>query len=246
MLDSKKIIEISIENENETKEIFEQLGFRVFKLDCIKRYTNSSKCPDYLLDKSELKILCEVKTIFSSGQVEVTRDLPDGTEEKSNEQVSFSAGEMKYNASFPIDASHIVKKTCDAALNDSIAKYKSITQNHDEFKRLPYLVALYCDFYADSFDFLDIEIKRFPQISLVIKKYDNCSMKNILDMYSTHQLEVFIKAKEMGYNGPEIPDFKLFRDSKHWHYVINPNALFPINPKIIGVCPFDPRVKTID
>jgi len=239
MIDQKEITRISEANEKDTKTIFESLGFILQKLD----HKSISSCPDYLVIKGEIKILCEVKTIFSAGFCNTIIINSNGDEIEKKQHLSLTVGNLEPNSHFDIPVSALVKKACDSALIKGANQYRAITNIVNEYKNLPFVLAIFYDFFANSFEDMNNEIINYPEISAIITRFNDCINKSILDQYTAHDIAVFIKAKEMGYNGPEIPNIFEPKDKPHWHYIINPTAAIPLDPQTIGICPFDKGIK---
>lgn len=210
---------LSTKNENQTKLIFKELGFKYQKLDELSLYENI-KCPDFLFSQNSIRYLCEVKTLHSAYY-----DINLG-------HISMTMPTQKVESNlFTIDREKAMKKIT-AAFEDSIIQRNSICSIESDFDKIPFLVAFYFDFFADDFLSIIEVINQFPEISAAIKAYQSCNFKNEFGKLSVDVMEKVIDGKSK-VDLPPLDDFP------HWHYVLNPNAKIVFNPQKLGICEYD-------
>jgi hypothetical protein len=210
--------ELSDSNERETKLAFENLGFSARKLDKESKFIDGA--PDFLFIRHEDKILCEVKTVNSAYNHKVYGPI------------SMTMRPIKY----PDQAIEIELQKCLAKirpiLDNSIKKRKAAIAYESSLANIPHLVAFFFDPLANDFLSLQFIITEFPEVSACINLVPDCEYRANLNSISQETLIELIDG--------EIPNpFPSEKKEKHWHFVLNPGAIIPIDPRIIGVCPFD-------
>jgi hypothetical protein len=121
---------IAAANELTVKKQFEKLKYSVERLD---RKKEKRARPDFLVSRSgRPQMLCEVKTILSAGYLH-------------NKGVHVSTlDENLRKFEIPIDLKNI-----DDCLADAVHQRAVLVEDCPEFKRLPFLVALFFDLFAD-------------------------------------------------------------------------------------------------
>jgi hypothetical protein len=121
---------IAAANELTVKKQFEKLKYSVERLD---RKKEKRARPDFLVSRSgRPQMLCEVKTILSAGYLH-------------NKGVHVSTlDENLRKFEIPIDLKNI-----DDCLADAVHQRAVLVEDCQEFKRLPFLVALFFDPFAD-------------------------------------------------------------------------------------------------
>jgi hypothetical protein len=139
MLNDKKIKILSEKAEEITKKLLE-LQYKCEKLD----KKNENKKPDYIccpLNPDDISIICEVKAIISAKY-----------NIKSNKHISMieETGDLKYER-------HVNFKKINQRISEAITQYKSLTEEHAQYKNYPFIVVFICDFFADDITYYNNE-----------------------------------------------------------------------------------------
>ena len=206
------------ENEQETKTAFENLGFTARKLDEEKKFKKGA--PDFLFNRKNEIILCEVKTVHSAYN------------DDNLGHISMTMKPRKY----PNEAIEIRQDKSESKIRplfeNSIRKRKAVIARDSSFANLPYLVAFFFDDLAGDFLSLQLIIADFPEVSACINLLPNCEYKAALRKIPHELLEKIIDGE---IPNPVTPEKK----GKHWHFVLNPKAHIRFDPGILGLCPYD-------
>jgi hypothetical protein len=94
-------------------------------------------------------------------------------------------------------------------------------------------VAFFFDPLASDFLSLRLIITNFPEVSACINLVPDCEYRANLNSIPQETLIKIIDG--------EIPNpFPAENENRHWHILLNLNALTPFDPNILGICPHDP------
>lgn len=205
----------TLKNEKITKKVFENMGYVVNKISENKEY----KTPDYEI-KADNKtiILCEVKTIFSAGY-----------DKKGNYYISTIDNNIHKSKGFSFDP---LPDTIDK-LKEAEKQYSEYSDRFRDYKNTPFIVALFPNFLADSFDLIKINESflndnQLNNISGIIQLDENRKRteaknerisKNLKDLNQAnpndrqHNLaKALVNGSENKNLPPETKEFKLFNN----------------------------------
>jgi len=194
--------QISDSNEEQTKKIFEQQGFKALKLD----RKNKTRKTDFLMDNQKLgRFICEVKTIFSAGTGKnIYNKKPIRHVSTLKTDITNDDGMFEYDS---------LSKIQDI-LEDAQRQYKELVKYQPEYENLPFVVALFLDELADSFDMIPRDIFGFNLISAIIKLEKNHEIKEEAIRLSKDELKEIIGKKDMSKFPPPSLKWKVLMNNK--------------------------------
>jgi len=191
---------ITRQNEDKVEKRFKRQGFRVTKLDKVR----DNKRPDFLICRPNMpkdKFICEVKTIFSVGTLDngkyhiSTYDLGLGTRNK---------GPFVFD-SFP---------RLQDVFTEAKRQFEQLIMDNIQYKTFPFVVALFPDFFADSFDLIPRDVFGLKLISAVIQLERDYEIKQEARKMSLEKLERIIKGQERCKFPAQSLKWKVLRNSK--------------------------------
>lgn len=194
MIDNLQAQHLAKKFEDKVGYLFEKYGMSVDKLD--KENTRSPR-PDYLItNASNDEVVVECKYIVSGGYSE------------SGEQISTLNPSLDkaglFNPTFE-------EKYFDVFL-DAIVQYKSYMKTRKK-KKIPFIVAIEADFFAQWFKFIPSDIYGLGEISAVIFLERNHELGKEMYRYSLHDLEKIIKKELKVYKPSPSLRFNVLRNS---------------------------------
>jgi len=191
---------ITRQNEDKVEKRFERQDFRVIKLD----KDRENKRPDFLIYRPNIqkdKFICEVKTIFSVGTLDngkyhiSTYDLGLGERNK---------GPFVFD-SFP--------KLQDV-FTEAKRQFKQLIMDNVQYKTFPFVVAIFPDFFADSFDLIPRDIFGLKLISAVIQLERDYEIKQEARKMPLEELEGIIEGRKRHKFPAQSLKWKVLRNSK--------------------------------
>ena len=158
---SKISEQLSNINESIAKKRFKKAGLKVKKLDKDK----TSRCPDFLIEyKNEPKFICEVKTIISA--------------DYHKELGHISIHNPKLNQKgFWYDSFQKIEEV----LKKAVVQYKEFIKSKQEFRGLPFLIAIFPDPFVIDFSIIPKDIFGIKEISALLKIEEDLERKRELD-----------------------------------------------------------------
>jgi hypothetical protein len=183
--------QIAAANELAVKKQFEKLRYSVDRLD---RKKGQRARPDFLVSRSgRPQMLCEVKTILSAGYLH-------------NEGVHVSTlDENLGKFTIPVDLKNI-----DDCLSDATHQRAVLVQDCPHFKRLPLLVALFFDPFAD---FLACYPRTFNEdVSGILTIETDFARTKAFAELSRNEQEQRLRTGQAAGLPPDSKDFALVRN----------------------------------
>jgi len=131
-MNDEKLNRLAAAYEEVVAKQLRKLKYSVRRLD----FQKESARPDFLVSNSSgAQMLCEVKAIFSAGY-------------KSDKGVHVSMLDEKLS-NFGVFETKIDRTKIDDCLSDAVRKRMALVKDCPKFARLPLLVAIFFDFFAD-------------------------------------------------------------------------------------------------
>lgn len=193
------------QNEKVTEKMFKKNNCIVQKLDV----DNAIRRVDFLITKGNKQFLCEVKTILSAGY---TKDGSHLASIYENPKL------MIGNKAFEYDGLKKGKET----IRDALTQYKEFIKNEPKYGKLPFVIALFPEFYSDSFNLLP---ERFQsEISAIIQIERDRAQKDFAWKLPLKKLEEVIRG---------VLKVKTPPPSKEWKVLRNKNARRPIDMNLL-------------
>jgi hypothetical protein len=209
MLDEAALERASAESEATTRRIFEKdPTHKVEDLDA----DTSALRPDFHVFEpagDTRGIVCEVKGVFTGGYV-------DGRH-ISEYSLDHGANPMR-NAV----ALKSYEKT-ETALDNALAQYRSLVRDVPTFQGVPFVVALFFDFFGDAFDLIARNMPERPLLSAVIRVEQSKERRDFYSKFSADELLAIMEGRLVVTPPPETEKWALLRNTaaqypvdKHW------------------------------
>ena len=210
--DSKYFQSISNANEKKTEKRFKKLGYSFVKLDI----DNNSKKPDYLVfDNLKTPIfLCEVKTINSAGIIHDT-----------NYQASTYDSDWALNG-LPCSLPDPLRKI-ENVLVHARSQYIEYVKANSSHKFLPFVVALFPDFFVECLEMIPCDLFGINEISAVIQIEKDHERKKIVAPMSLSEIINYMNNICKGVLGIPPPSIK-------WKVLINKTAINKLDNSMFG------------
>ena len=158
MISSAQAQAISDQNEKIAEKQFKRMALTPVRLDKIgKRKRPARKRPEFRLDDSAKRpvAIVEVKSILSAGPVRDRKFLASTLDPEH-----FGKGPFSLNADF---------SDIDNALANAVVKYHDLVEDSPELARVPLVVVLFFDEFADHFNLYQPNMDRFPDVAGILK-----------------------------------------------------------------------------
>jgi hypothetical protein len=192
MMNSSRLQRIALANESVIENRFKRLNYKTKRLDL----HGPKSRPDFLIfDASGPQLICEVKTVFSTGFIS-----------GRNAHISTHDPKLLDTGTFH---NQIDFRKIDDNLFDAVRKYRCLIDDCPEFEVLPFAVAFFFDFFADYFDYYPRRMDRFPEVSGILKIVEDRAIEQIARKMTSVELERRIKASDLSGLPPSSKDFLL-------------------------------------
>jgi len=212
-LDDGRIRTLSEYSEKVAQKRFEKLRLNVKRLDGVKR-----RRPDFLVSESTGPLLvCEVKTILSAGYVDERRA------HASTEDPALFDHPLLAPA-FCCDGGFL---NVHDALSDAVDQHRSLVKDHPELGGVPFVVALFLDFFADCFDVLPRSMPDFPTLAGLLKVEHGWERDKAAGRLNLEELREVIDG---------LREVKLGPETKRWRFLQNDSARTPLPRHFVMTC----------
>jgi hypothetical protein len=213
-LDDGRIRALSEYSEKVARKRFEKLRLKVTRLDGVNR-----RRPDFLVSEGAGPLLiCEVKTILSAGY------LDEREAHISTEDPSLINRDPLRVPGFCCDGGF---QKVDEVLADAVDQHRSLMRDCPELGGVPFVVALFLDFFADCFNLLPREMPEFPTLSGLLKVEHAWEIRKAAHRLSLAELREVIDG---------IRKVKLGAETKRWRLLQNERARTPLPEHFVMTC----------
>jgi len=193
---------LSDANEKIAEKRFRRMGLVPVRLDKLgKRKRPERKRPDFRLDDGAKRpvVICEVKTIFSGGQVKDKKFLASTLDPEHLGKGPFS---------FDVDFSDM-----DGAVANAIVKYRELVEDFPRLARVPLVVAFFFDEFADHFDLYRADMDRFKDVAGILKVESDHLRNLVARTMSSDDLKALIKSASMAGMPQSTKGFRLLKNT---------------------------------
>jgi len=197
MLSPDRTNKVSLQNEEVAEKRFKKIGYSVERLD----KQGHRKRPEFLvLENKKPLLICEVKTIFSAGyshknKAHISTEDPD----------LINSGQFREEIDFTVIENN---------LSNAISKYRCLINDYPLLSRVPLVVVFFLDFFAEIIFELypKDDLKRFPEISGILKIESNRAIRKVCENISLDDLKQIINTNSMRGLPPNSKEFLLIEN----------------------------------
>jgi len=239
MLDPDLVDRLSVQSERVAEKCFKKLRLRPKR---IPRHRH--RRPDFnVLDARGPALIAEVKTILSAGAfkdsgITIPRSvrLPDEPIQSHSDSSSGRGALLSTHdpAFFQVASGKVwMSEDCGASIDDAIEdarqQYQSLCADEPDKARLPFLVVLFVDFFADSFDLVSLDRPGWEEVSGIAKVERDWEIQRLTEGMSLEKLDRIL-------DGEERLDLSGVTNTKRFLLATNCRASNPLPPWFVESC----------
>ena len=124
-------------------------------------------------------------------------------------------------------ANQAVQAAVEEVLADAVDQHHSLVRDRAQLCDMPFVVALFLDFFADCFDVLPRSIPQFPTLSGLLKVEHGWERDKAAGLLSLEELKELIDG---------LRKVKLGAETKRWRLLKNKCARTPLPKYFVMTC----------